>query len=433
MQELWDKDTMARDRLAEVQLQRLRDVVARVRRSVPFYQEALDQRGLSEQSLQSPDDIRKLPFTVKDDLRDHYPFGLFALPLDQVVRTHCSSGTTGKPIVAGYTRADIDTWSEVMARTFHLIGLSHEDIAQCAWGYGLFTGGLGAHYGLERLGATVIPVSGGNTERQVMLIQDFGVTAWMGTPSYCLYLLEVADQMGVDLRQTSLRVGIFGAEPWTEQMRAEIEERMGVKAYDIYGLTEIIGPGVSSECEAQDGLHLFEDHFYPEIIDPQTLEPIEGDGEGELVLTTLSKQAMPVLRFRTRDITRIHRQPCPCGRTTVRMERVSGRTDDMLIVRGVNVFPSQIESILLGIEGTEPHYQIVVDRKGTLDDMEIQVEVEESFFSDKVRELENFGRQVATKIENVLGLRVHVRLMEPGSIQRSMGKAKRVIDKRKAP
>jgi phenylacetate-CoA ligase len=431
MEELWAKDFLPREHLERLQLERLRKTVAHVRKSVPFYQKALAERGVTEDDLKSLADIRRLPFTIKNDLRDNYPFGLFAAPVEEIVRVHCSSGTTGKPIVAGYTRSDIGLWSEVMARTFHMIGVRPSDIAQCAWGYGLFTGGLGAHYGLERLGATVIPVSGGNTERQVMLIQDFGVTVWMGTPSYCLYLLEVADQMKVKLSETKLKVGVFGAEPWTDQMRVEIEARMGIKAYDIYGLTEVIGPGVSSECEAQHGLHVFEDHFYPEIINPKTLEPVEGDGEGELVFTTLTKQGMPVIRFRTRDISRLHRERCTCGRTLVRMQRVSGRTDDMLIIRGVNVFPSQIESILLGIEGTQPHYQIVVDRQGALDDMEIQVEVEESFFSDKVREMEAFERKIITKIENVLGLRVKVKLMEPGSIERSMGKAKRVIDKRK--
>ncbi len=429
MEELWNKDHMPREELDALKLERLRRTVAYARQNVPFYARALEEKGVTENDLQSLEDIRKLPFTVKNDLRDNYPFGLFAAPMDQIVRTHCSSGTTGKPIVAGYTRGDIDLWSEVMARTFHLIGVTPRDVCQVAWGYGLFTGGLGAHYGLERLGATVIPVSGGNTERQVMLIQDFGVTAWMGTPSYCMYLVEVAHQMGVDFRDTNLRIGIFGAEPWTDQMRDEIEERMGVKAYDIYGLTEIIGPGVSSECEAQNGLHIFEDHFMPELVDPETLEPAQD--EGELILTTITKTGMPVIRFRTRDITRLHWDKCACGRTTCRMERIAGRTDDMLIIRGTNVFPSQIESILLGIEGTQPHYQIVVDRKGALDDMEVQVEVEEAFFSDKVRELEAFGQNVRTKIENVLGLHVRVRLMEPGSIERSMGKAKRVIDQRK--
>jgi len=430
MQELWDKDFMPREELETLQVERLRRTVAYARERVPFYANAFEEKGVTGDDIQSLDDLHRLPFTVKNDLRDNYPFQLFAVPLEEIVRTHCSSGTTGKPIVAGYTRHDIDLWSEVMARTFHLIGVKPSNITQVAWGYGLFTGGLGAHYGLERLGATVIPISGGNTERQIMLIQDFGVSVWMGTPSYALYLLEVADEMGVDLKETNLQVGIFGAEPWTDAMRQEIEERMGVKAYDIYGLTEIIGPGVSSECEAQDGLHIFEDHFLPEVIDPDTLEPVEEGEEGELVLTTISKTGMPVIRFRTRDITRLHREKCACGRTTCRMERVTGRTDDMLIIRGVNVFPSQIESILLGIEGTQPHYQIVVDRKAALDDMEVHVEVEEAIFSDKVRELEAFEQQVRAKIENVLGLRVHVRLMEPGSIERSMGKAKRVIDQR---
>ena len=431
MQELWDKDYVPREQRAAKQLEGLRETVAHVRQRVPFYAKAMAEKGVTEDDIKSLADIKLLPFTIKTDLRDNYPFGLFSAALKDVVRTHCSSGTTGKPIVAAYTRGDIDLWSEVMARTFHLCGVTPDDMAQNAWGYGLFTGGLGAHYGLERLGATVIPVSGGNTERQVMLIQDFGVTMWMGTPSYCLYLIEVASQMGIDLRKSKLKTVILGAEPWTDQMRSEIEQRMGVKAYDIYGLTELIGPGVSSECEAQSGLHILEDHFDPEIIDPDTLEPLEGDAEGELVFTHLTKRGMPLLRYRTRDITRLHRDTCACGRTTCRMERVTGRTDDMLIIRGVNVFPSQIEEILLGMEGTQPHYQIVVDKRGAMDDMEVQVEVEEAFFSDKVRELEGFGRKVAGKIENVLGLRVRVKLMEPGSIERSMGKAKRVIDQRK--
>ena len=429
--ELWRPDSLSRDELGALQLKRFRETVAYARTRVPFYRNAMGEKGVTENDLRSLDDVRHFPFTVKNDLRDNYPFGLFAVPTEDIVRTHCSSGTTGKPIVAGYTRGDIDVWSEVMARTFNMIGVTPQDITQVAWGYGLFTGGLGAHYGLERLGATVIPISGGNTERQIMLIQDFGVTVWMGTPSYCLHLLEVAQQMGCDFSKTKLKTGIFGAEPWTQEMRAEIEQRMGIKAYDIYGLTEIIGPGVSSECSAQQGLHIFEDHFYPEIIDPQTLEPIEGDGVGELVLTTITKRGMPVIRFRTRDITRLRHETCSCGRTLCRMERVSGRTDDMLIIRGVNVFPSQIEAILLGIEGTQPHYQIVVDRQGSMDDMEVLVEVEEKFFSDKVREMEEFNREVVAKIESVLGLRVRVRLMEPGSIERSMGKAKRVIDQRK--
>ncbi len=428
---LWDKDFMPREDLRALQLERLRQVVARARAAIPLYRLRFAEKAVTEDDLKSLDDIRRLPFTVKTDLRDAYPFGLFAAPMEDIVRIHCSSGTTGKPIVVGYTRNDIDLWAEVMARTFNAAGITPRDICQVAWGYGLFTGGLGAHYGLERLGAAVIPMSGGNSEKQAMLIQDFGVTVWLGTPSYCLHLIECAAQMGVDLRKTRLRTAVFGAEPWTEEMRREIEERMGVTAYDIYGLTEIIGPGVSAECDRHCGLHVFEDHFYPEIIDPRTLEPIPGDGEGELVLTTLTKTGAPVIRFRTRDITRLYRETCSCGRTLCRMERVGGRTDDMLIIRGVNVFPSQIEAILLSIEGAQPHYQIVVDREGSLDDLEVRVEVEESFFSDKMREMENFARRVVQKIESVLGLRVKVRLMEPGSIERSMGKARRVIDQRK--
>jgi phenylacetate-CoA ligase len=428
---LWDKDYMPREELRALQLKQLRRVAGYARARIPLYQQRFAELGVTEEDLKGLEDMRRLPFTVKTDLRDNYPFRLLATPLEEIVRIHCSSGTTGKPIVVGYTRNDIDVWAEVMARTFNACGITPKDICQVAWGYGLFTGGLGAHYGMERLGATVIPMSGGNSEKQAMLIQDFGVTVWLGTPSYCLHLIECAQQMGLDLRKTKLRSAVFGAEPWTEEMRREIEERMGVTAFDIYGLTEIIGPGVSTECEKHCGLHIFEDHFYPELIDPKTLEPIEGDGEGELVLTTMTKTGAPVIRFRTRDITRLYRERCACGRTLCRMERVGGRTDDMLIIRGVNVFPSQIEAILLGIEGTQPHYQIVVDRKESLDDMEVRVEVEESFFSDKMREMENFERKVVQKIESALGLRVKVRLMEPGSIERSVGKAKRVIDQRK--
>ena len=431
MQHLWDKDSLPREQMERQQIERLRGIVAYVRERVPFYRDAMAQSGVSEADIHALTDVAKLPFTVKDDLRANYPFRLFAVPQDEIVRIHCSSGTTGRPIVAGYTRHDLDVWSEVMARVFHQIGVTPADVCQVAWGYGLFTGGLGAHYGLERLGATVVPVSGGNTERQIGLMQDFGTAVWMGTPSYAMYLIEVASQMGVDLRSLPLRIGIFGAEPWTDRMRTAIEHRMGIRAYDLYGLTEIIGPGVSGECESQNGLHVFEDHFLPELIDPDTLQPVAEGEQGELVLTTISKTGMPLIRFRTRDITRLHYEQCECGRTTVRMERVSGRSDDMLIVRGINVFPSQIESILLGIEGTQPHYQIVVDRRGAMDDMEVQVEVEERFFSDRVRELEAFGGRVRAKIESTLGLRVHVRLMEPGAIERSMGKARRVIDRRK--
>ncbi len=431
MNELCKSDFTPRGELERLQLERLRKMAVYVRERIPFYQRKFAEKGVTENDLRSLEDMRRLPFTVKTDLRDNYPFGLFAAPMEEVVRIHCSSGTTGKPIVAGYTAADIKLWSEVMARSFSGVGITPRDIVQVAWGYGLFTGGLGAHYGLERLGATVIPISGGNTEKQVMLIQDMGVTIWCGTPSYCLHLIEVAHQMGVDLRKTKLRAGVFGAEPWTEGMREEIQARMGITAYDIYGLTEVIGPGVSCECSAQKGLHIFEDVFYPEIIDPKTLEPLSGEAEGELVITTLTKQGTPVIRYRTRDISRLYRDKCSCGRTICRMERVSGRSDDMLIIRGINVFPSQIESILLGIEGAQPHYQIVVDRQGAMDDMEVRVEVAESIFSDKVRELEKFERTVVNKIESVLGLRVHVKLMEPGSIERSMGKAKRVIDQRK--
>lgn len=357
---------------------------------------------------------------------------MFAVPLKQVVRIHASSGTTGKPTVVGYTKRDIETWSELMARSLFAAGVTKEDIIQNAYGYGLFTGGLGVHYGAEKIGATVIPISGGHSKRQIMIMKDFGATVLTCTPSYALHLAEVAEEMGVDPKSTSLKVGIFGAEPWTEEMRKQIETTWNIKAIDIYGLSEIIGPGVSIECEeAQNGLHIFEDHFIPEIINPETGEPLPYGEYGELVITTITKEAFPVIRYRTRDITRLIKEPCICGRTHVRMDRVKGRTDDMLIIRGVNVFPSQIEEILISTEGVLPHYMIVVDREGTLDTLEVQVEVDEKIFSDEVRKLQQLARKIEQNIKETIGVTAKVKLVEPKTLQRFEGKAKRVIDKRK--
>ena len=424
-------DFIDRENLRLLQLERLQNLVRRVHERVPFYRQRFGEAGVSPDDIRSLEDIVKLPFTVKTDLRDTYPFGMFAAPLADIVRCHCSSGTTGKPIVAGYTRRDIDTWSEVMARTFAASGITREDIVQNAWGYGLFTGGLGAHYGLERIGATIVPVGGGNTDRQIMLLEDFGVTVMCCTPSYFLFVIERAKELGKDLRDFPLKKVILGAEPWSEAMRAEIEAGAAVEAYDIYGLTEIIGPGVSAECTERAGLHIFEDHFYPEIIDPESGEVLPPGEVGELVLTTLTKEGIPMVRYRTRDITRLNFEKCPCGRTICRMDRVTHRSDDMLIIRGVNLYPSQVEAALLEVEGVAPHYQLVVDRVGALDDLEVRVEVLPEFFSDEVRRMEAFQRKVREKLESALGLRVKVTLVEPKGIERSMGKAKRVVDRRR--
>lgn len=416
--------------LRDLQSRRLKEVVTRAYENVPFYRRKMNELAIAPGGIRSIDDVVKLPFTVKTDLRDEYPFGLFATPMDRVVRLHASSGTTGKPIVAAYTQHDLDVWKEVMVRTLAAAGLHEGDIIQNSYGYGLFTGGLGAHYGAEALGATVIPISGGNTDRQIMVLKDFGVTAICSTPSYFLHILDRAEELGIDLRDLPLRAGVFGAEPWTEAMRARIEEAARIKAYDIYGLTEIIGPGVGCECFEQNGLHIFEDHFYPEIIDPETGRPVPEGEEGELVLTTLSKQAMPMLRYRTRDITRFLPGPSPSGRTIRRIRRISHRSDDMFIVRGVNVFPSQIEEALLRVEGTLPHYQIVLTRHKGLDQVDVQVEVTSEVFTDRVSSLEDLQKRLAKTIEQTVNIRVGVSLVEPHSIARSEGKAKRVLDRR---
>jgi phenylacetate-CoA ligase len=392
----------------------------------------MEEAGVRPEDIKSLADLARLPFTVKDDLRDNYPFGLFTVPMEEVVRVHASSGTTGKPTVVGYTANDIKTWSNVMARALCCAGATKGDMIHNAYGYGLFTGGLGAHYGIERLGATAIPVSGGNSKRQINIMRDFGSTVLLSTPSYALNLADAMDAMQIDPKSLSLRVGIFGAEPWSENMREEVERKLNLKATDIYGLSEVMGPGVAQECLQTDrGMHIFEDHFLPEIIDPDTGRVLPPGEKGELVFTTLTKEAFPIIRYRTKDISRLFYEPCGCGRTLVRMEKVTGRTDDMLIIRGVNVFPSQVEHVLVGVEGVEPHYLIVVEREGNLDTMEVQVEVSEGVFSDEIRVLENLSRYIQKEIKDLLGVTCRVKLVEPRTIQRSEGKAQRVIDKRK--
>jgi phenylacetate-CoA ligase len=424
-------ETMPREALEAIQLRRLQTTLSRVYNTVPFYKKRFDEMGVKPDDVDSLDDVRRLPFTYKNDLRDNYPFGMFTVPMDNVVRIHASSGTTGKPTVVGYTARDIQTWAELMARTLMAGGATKNDIIHNAYGYGLFTGGLGFHYGAERLGASVIPISGGNTKRQVMIMTDFGPTILTCTPSYALLIAEVAEEMGVDFRDFKFKAGIFGAEPWSERMRDEIEKKLNLKAMDIYGLSEIIGPGVSVECiEAQNGLHVFEDHFIPEIIDPETEEVLPYGTPGELVFTTITKEAFPVIRYRTRDISILYPEPCRCGRTIVRMGRVRGRSDDMLIIRGVNVFPSQIESVIMEFDGIEPHYQLVVDRQGRLDTLTVRVEVNEMIFSDEVKDLQEKERSLENNIKEMLGVSAKVTLVEPKSIQRSEGKAVRVIDNR---
>ena len=416
--------------MRQLQLQRLRSVVRRAYDRVELFRQRLDERAFPPDALSSLADIQHLPFTTKADLRDTYPFGLFASPMQDVVRVHASSGTTGKPIVVAYTQQDLDVWTSVMVRAFAACGLDRGDVVQNAYGYGLFTGGLGAHYGAEALGATVIPVSGGNTDRQIMVLKDFNVTAICCTPTYFIHLIERAGELGMRMRDLPLRVGIFGAEPWTESMRRHIELEGGIQAFDIYGLSEIIGPGVGVECPYHNGLHVFEDHFYPEVIDPETGRVMPDGEEGELVLTTLSKQAMPMIRYRTRDISVLAEGPCPCGRTVRRMGRIARRSDDMFIVRGVNVFPSQIEAALLAVEGALPHYQIILTRHKGLDAVEVHVEVTPELFSDKIGTLEGLRQRLSYAVEHTLGLKVEITLAAPRSIARSEGKAQRVSDRR---
>ncbi|PID72965.1 MAG: phenylacetate--CoA ligase [Desulfobacterales bacterium] len=430
----WEKEieTLPRAELGALQLKRLQQLVARVYKTVKPYRYKMDEAGVRPEDIKTLKDLPKLPFTVKDDLRDNYPFGLFTVPLEEIVRVHASSGTTGKPTVVGYTQKDIETWSGVMARALCCAGATRGDMVHNAYGYGLFTGGLGAHYGIERLGATVIPVSGGNSKRQINLMRDFGSTVLLSTPSYALNLAEAMDAMNIDPGSLSLKVGIFGAEPWSENMREEVERKLNLKATDIYGLSEVMGPGVAQECLHTDrGMHIFEDHFLPEIVDPETGEVLPPGEKGELVFTTLTKEAFPIIRYRTKDISRLVYDTCACGRTLVRMEKVTGRTDDMLIIRGVNVFPSQVEHVLMGVEGVEPHYQIVVERQGNLDTMQVQVEVSEGIFSDEIRKLENLSGQIRKEIKDLLGVTCVVKLVEPKTLYRSEGKAQRVIDNRK--
>ncbi len=425
-------ETMPREALEAIQLKRLQATLSRVYATVPFYRKQFEKGGIRPGDIRTLGDLKSVPFTTKQDLRDNYPYGMFAVPMDNVVRIHASSGTTGQPTVVGYTARDINTWAELMARALSSGGATRGDIIHNAYGYGLFTGGLGVHYGAERLGASVIPVSGGNTKRQVIIMKDFGPTVLTATPSYSLHLAEAADEMGVSFADLKFKCGIFGAEPWSEDMRAEIERKLHMNAIDIYGLSEVIGPGVSVEChEAKRGLHMFEDHFLPEIIDPVTGTPLPYGEKGELVITSLTKEAFPVIRYRTRDITVLNPEPCVCGRTLVRMDKVSGRTDDMLIIRGVNVFPSQIESVLMQIEGVEPHYQIIVDRHDNLDTLTVRVEVGEHLFSDEVKKLQDFEKRIEYDIKETLGVSARIKLVEPKTIARSEGKAARVIDNRK--
>ena len=430
---IWNKtfECMSREEMRECQSNRLVDTIQRVYHNVPAYREKMQQAHLVPEDIKTIDDLSKLPFTIKQDLRDNYPFGMFAVPMSEIVRVHASSGTTGKPTVVGYTRKDLATWSEVIARTLTSAGVHRQDVVHIAYGYGLFTGGLGLHYGSEKVGATVIPISGGNTQRQIQLMHDFGSTVLACTPSYALYLAEAIDESPYKRENLKLRVGVFGAEPWTETMRKEIEEKLHIKAIDIFGLSEVIGPGVSSECEYQCGLHVFEDHFIPEIIDPKTLEVLPEGELGELVFTCITKEALPLIRYRTRDLTRLHHEKCKCGRTLVRMEKCTGRSDDMLIIRGVNVFPSQIEEVLLKVDGIQPHYLITVDRLHNLDIMQVQVEVEQEYFTDRISELQGLTKKLQHSLESALGIGVDVKLVEPKTIQRSEGKAQRVIDKRK--
>ena len=425
-------ETMPREALEAIQLKRLQAVLSHVYATVPFYKKKLDDAGILPGDIKTLKDLERIPFTTKQDLRDNYPFGMFAVPMSNVVRIHASSGTTGQPTVVGYTARDIDTWAELMARALSAAGASRGDIIHNAYGYGLFTGGLGVHYGAEKLGASVIPVSGGNTKRQAIIMRDFKPTILTATPSYTLHLAEAAEEMGISFKDLHFKAGIFGAEPWSEDMREEIERKLNIDAIDIYGLSEVMGPGVSIEClEAKKGLHIFEDHFIPEIINPNTEESLPYGDTGELVFTTITKEAFPLIRYRTRDVTTLNPEPCICGRTHIRMNKVSGRSDDMLIIRGVNVFPSQIESVIMQIKGVEPHYQLLVDRKDNLDTLTVRVEIGEKLFSDEVKQLQQLESKISKDIKETLGVSAKVKLAEPKSIARSEGKATRVIDNRK--
>lgn len=429
---IWNpnKECMPREQMRELQGKRLCKLVQYVYHNVPFYRHKMQEMDLTPDDIREIEDITKLPFTTKQDLRDNYPYGLMAAPLSEVVRVHASSGTTGNPTIVGYTRRDLSIWSEVMSRCLSAYGVTRDDTFSVSYGYGLFTGGLGAHYGVENLGATVIPASTGNTEKHVRLIRDLHITGIACTPSYALYLAEVVERMGIRKEELGLRIGAFGAEPWTENMRQEIQARLGLKGYNIYGLSEIMGPGVSYECQEQYGSHINEDHFYPEIIDPVTCQNLPYGTQGELVFTTLTKEGMPLLRYRTKDLTSLIADPCPCGRTSVRMTPIMGRSDDMLIIRGINVFSSQVESVILGMKEFEPQYLLVVDRKNNLDTLEVQVEVRRDFFSDDIGSMLKLKKTLSDRLKSVLSISAEVKLVEPNSIARSQGKSKRVIDNR---
>ena len=422
---------MTRQKMRELQSERLRELVQRVYNNVPFYQKKMDNAGLKPTDIKSIDDISKLPFTSKQDLRDNYPFGLFAVPMKDIVRVHASSGTTGKPTTVGYTRNDIEIWKEVVARCFTMCGIGKDDIMQVAYGYGLFTGGLGAHYGAEEVGASVIPISGGNTRRQLQLMSDYGVTALACTPSYALHLADAMAEHGYSLKDMKVKKGVFGAEPWTENMRLELERKWGIHAFDIYGLSEVMGPGVSNDCEFHSGLHVNEDHFFPEIVHPDTKQPVTEGEMGELVFTTLTKEGIPLIRYNTRDLSSLNYEKCECGRTLVRMKKITGRSDDMLIIRGVNLFPSQIEHVLLEMGETSAHYMLYVDRHNNLDTLELQVELDESKLTDTIKDLQILSRKIEHALNSAIGLSVKVTLVEPKTIARSEGKAVRVVDRRK--
>ncbi|MEL7669439.1 phenylacetate--CoA ligase [Methanobacterium sp.] len=429
---IWNKEAecMSENDKEALQLKRLQAVVKRAYENVPYYRKRFDEAGVKPEDIKTLKDIEKLPFTTKTDLRDAYPFGMFAVPEDEIVEVHTTSGTTGKPTVSGYTVKDLDIWGEVIARALGMAGAGKKDIIQNAYGYGLFTGGMGVHYGAQKIGATVVPISAGNTMRQLEIMEDFGSTVLTCTPSYALYLGEMAEREGISKESIKLKAGVFGAEMWTEEMRNEIEKRLNLTALNIYGLTEVIGPGVAMECDDKRGLHISDDHFYPEIVDSKTLKTLPEGEKGELVLTTLTREGMPVIRFRTKDVTALRKGKCSCGRTLIKMDRITGRTDDMLKIRGVIVFPSQIEKALLKIEDLEPHYQIVVTRPQHLDELEVQVETSEKFFSDEVKHVEEVKKMIEDRIHSEIGLRVNVTLVEPQSLPRSEGKAVRVIDKR---
>lgn len=423
-------ETLPREELKVLQLSRLQEQCRRVYATVPFYHKRFDEMGVKPSDIRSLDDLRRLPFTVKQDLRNHYPFGLFAVPRDNIARVHASSGTTGQAVVVGYTKRDLETWASLMSRCMYACGVTPQDIVHVAYGYGLFTGGLGAHGGAEALGAMVVPASGGSTRRQTVLLRDLGATVLACTPSYALHLWEVGQESGIDFRDLALRIGIFGGEPWSESMRHSMEEKMGLAAHNIYGLSEVMGPGVAIDCSEHNGLHIWEDHFLAEIVDPATGEPLPEGETGELVITTLTKEGSPLIRYRTRDLTSMVSEPCRCGRTHARLSRFQGRSDDMLIIRGVNVFPQQIEEMLLKSDGLSPNYQIVVDRQGSLDTIEVQVEVNDNLFADQVRKMQELEGRLRKNIKDFFGVTAKVRLMEPHSLERSVGKATRVIDKR---